>query len=108
MKKLQIMFESLDCEIGVVKQYEWSPIYDEVVNTFNSLLGTPTSSIEKYTEINPYLGEFDMKRKTLEYLVNWDEELIAKNILKLGDNLDWNLKYELLDFKIDDKPMLYK
>ena len=108
MKKLQIIFESLDCEIGVVKQYEWSPIYDEVVNTFNSLLGTPTSSIEKYTEINPYLGEFDMKRKTLEYLVNWDKELIVKNILKLGDNLDWNLKYELLDFKIDDKPMLYK
>ena len=108
MKKLQIIFESLDCEIGVVKQYEWSPIYDEVVNTFNSLLGTPTSNIEKYTEINPYLGEFDMKRKTLEYLVNWDKELIVKNILKLGDNLDWNLKYELLDFKIDDRPMLYK
>ena len=108
MKKLQIIFESLDCEVGVVKQYEWSPIYDEVVNTFNSLLGTPTSNIEEYTEINPYLGEFDMKRKTLEYLVNWDKELIVKNILKLGDNLDWNLKYELLDFKIDDKPMLYK
>ena len=105
MKKLQIMFESLDCEIGVVKQYEWSPIYDEVVNTFNSLLGTPTSSIEKYTEINPYLGEFDMKRKTLEYLVNWDKELIAENILKLGDNLDWNLKYEWLDMMINDKPI---
>ena len=44
----------------------------------------------------------------LEYLVNWDKELIVKNILKLGDNLDWNLKYELLDFKIDDRPMLYK
>ena len=97
MKKLQIIFESLDCEIGVVKQYEWSPIYDEVVNTFNSLLGTPTSNIEKYTEINPYLGEFDMKRKTLEYLVNWHEELIAENILKLGDNLDWNLKYDWID-----------
>ena len=105
MKKLQIMFESLDCEIGVVKQYEWSPIYDEVVNTFNSLLGTPTINIEKYTEINPYLGEFDMKRKTLEYLVNWDKELIAENILKLGDNLDWNLKYEWLDMMINDKPI---
>ena len=53
--------------------------------------------IEKYTEINPYLGEFDMKRKTLEYLVNWNEELIAENILKLGDNLDWNLKYNWID-----------
>ena len=108
MKKLQIMFESLDCEIGVVKQYEWSPIYDEIVNTFWSILGKPTETVEKYKEVNPYLGEFDMKRKTLEYLVNWDKELIVKNILKLGDNLDWNLKYELLDFKIDDKPMLYK
>ena len=108
MKKLQIMFESLDCEIGVVKQYEWSPIYDEIVNTFCSILGKPTISVEKYKEVNPYLGEFNMKRKTLEYLVNWDKELIVKNILKLGDNLDWNLKYELLDFKIDDKPMLYK
>ena len=108
MKKLQIMFESLDCEIGVVKQYEWSPIYDEIVNTFCSILGKPTVSVEKYKEVNPYLGEFNMKRKTLEYLVNWDRELIVENILKLGDNLDWNLKYELLDFKIDDKPMLYK
>ena len=108
MKKLQIMFESLDCEIGVVKQYEWSPIYDEIVNTFWSILGKPTETVEKYKEVNPYLGEFNMKRKTLEYLVNWDKELIVKNILKLGDNLDWNLKYELLDFKIDDKPMLYK
>ena len=108
MKKLQIMFESLDCEIDVIKQYEWSPIYDEIVNTFWSILGEPKETVEKYKEVNPYLGEFDMKRKTLEYLVNWDKELIVKNILKLGDNLDWNLKYELLDFKIDDKPMLYK
>ena len=79
-----------------------------MVNTFWSILGKPTETVEKYKEVNPYLGEFNMKRKTLEYLVNWDKELIVKNILKLGDNLDWNLKYELLDFKIDDKPMLYK
>ena len=46
-----------------------------------------------------------MKRKTLEYLVNWDKELIVKNILKLGDNLDWNLKYEWLDMMINDKPI---
>ena len=97
MKKLQIIFESLDCEIGVVKQYEWSPIYDEVVNTFNSLLGTPTSNIEEYTEINPYLGEFDMKRKTLTYVVGFDKELIAENILTLCDNLDWNLQYNWID-----------
>ena len=105
MKKLQIMFETLDCEIGVVKQYEWSPIYDEIVNTFWSVLGEPKETVEKYKEVNPYLGEFDMKRKTLEYLVNWDKELIVKNILKLCDNLDWGLKYEWLDMMINDKPI---
>ena len=52
MKKLQIMFESLDCEIGVVKQYEWSPIYDEVVNTFWSVLGEPKETVEKLLSSN--------------------------------------------------------
>lgn len=105
MKKLQIMFESLDCEIGVVKQYEWSPMYDEIVNTFWSILGEPKETVKKYKEVNPYLGKFDMKRKTLEFVVNWDQELIVENILKLGDNLDWNLKYEWLDMMVNDKPM---
>ena len=105
MKKLQITFETLDCEIGVVKQYEWSPMYDEIVNVFTSLLGRFEKRIEFYKEVNPYLGEFDMKRQILTYNVNWDQELIVENILKLGDNLDWNLKYEWLDMMINAKPM---
>ena len=95
MKKLEIMFETLDCELGVVKSYEWSELHDEIVNVFDSLLGDPVNEIiETYTENNCYLGEFHMKRKILSYDVLPYEELIAKNILRLGDELDWNLKYK--------------
>ena len=98
MKKLEICFDTLDCDNKTVKQYEWSPLYDEIVNTFSSILGSPVDiTIQKYTETNKFLGEFDMKSKTLTYNVNWNEELIIKNILKLGDNRDWNLNYSWVD-----------
>lgn len=97
MKKLEITFETLDCELGIVKSYEWSELHDEIVNVFNSLLGKPEKQIEHYKEVNPYLGEFDMKRQTLSYDVKWEQELLVENILKLGDNLDWNLKYNWID-----------
>lgn len=97
MKKLEICFETLDTDNTVVKNYEWSELYDEITNLFASLLGTPKINIEHYQETNEYLGTFNMKRKTLTYSVNWDKELITLNALKLGDNLDWNLKYNWID-----------
>lgn len=96
MKKLNVTFRTLDTDNKTVKGYEWSELYSEITNTFTSLLGSPRESeVKKYKEKNQCLGEFNMKAKTITWNVNWNEELIVENILKLGDNLDWNLEYEL-------------
>lgn len=98
MKKLEIVFRTLDTEDKTIKNYEWSELYPEITNTFTSLLGSPKESeIKKYKEKNDYLGTFDMKSKTLSWNISWNEELIVENILKLGDNLDWNLEYKIID-----------
>ena len=96
MKKLNITFRTLDTDDKTIKNYEWSELYSEITNTFTSLLGSPKDSeVKRYKEKNQYLGEFNMKSKTLTWSVNWNEELIVENILKLGDALDWNLEYEI-------------
>ena len=98
MKKLNVTFRTLDTNDKTIKNYEWSELYPEITNTFTSLLGSPKESkIEKYKETNPYLGEFDMKAKTISWNINWNEELIVENILKLCDSLDWNCEYRIID-----------
>ena len=93
---LEIKFNYLDTEDKVVVPYNIHPLYDEVRNTFSSYLGVATRTIRKYTEYKEY-GEFEMIELTLKYKVPEDKTFHTECLIKLLENLDMDLQFNLED-----------